>query len=474
MKINKLILSSLLFLIISCGEFDANLNVDSSKVSKPYTNGLLTGFLRSIYNQGTIPMLYVQQLSQVQYTTESRYTTKQFGFGTYTRMNELQKIIDLNNDAKTKDLDYVKAGGDSQNQISVAEILKCFYFLRTTDSWGPIPYSQALKGLKNIKPKYDSQKVIYHAVLDSLKIHAGKLKKDKALNGDILFEGDIDKWKLFAHSLRIIAAIKLADVDEAKLKEVFGESMTEAEKITGPINFKFLDETNNKNPWYDTYLTRTDYALSTPFVNKLKSLSDPRLAKYADKPKSGGDYKGMDYGVKSPSTNDNDVSLINSDRRKADSPLPLITRSQVMFAKAEAIARGFIAGDASQAYLEAIKASFEQWGISEADYLTYVNQSSVAWDKSKWQERLGVQKWISLFFQGHDAWAEWRRLDYPKLSPPAGDLNQDGGIPVRFGYPSDEVTLNKKQYEKGVELLGGSDHLSTRVWWDKYENNGEK
>ena len=478
MKINRLIYLSFL-LLLSCGDFKSDINVSPSNVSKPYTNGLLTGFLRTSIFQDEIQGLYVQHFSQVQYTTGSRYTTKQFRFlPYYLRLTELQKIIDLNTDDKTKDLDYVKAGGDTENQIAVAEILKSFFFLKITDYWGPAPYSEALKGLKKPFPKYDSQKDIYTLALNTLKTQAGKLKTDGELKGDILFNGDLKKWKLFAHCVRVIAALRISDVDEAKAKEVLSESMKEAEKITETINFKFIDETGNKNPWYSEYLTRQDIALSDIFINKMKSLSDPRLAAYADKPKSGGDYNGMKYGVKSPSVNDNDLSLVGSSIRKANSPFPIITKAQILFAKAEAIHRGLIAGsdgDASTNYLNAIKASFEQWGVYDVDsYSKYISNASVAWDKDKWKERLGLQKWLSLYFQGGEAWCEWRRLNYPKLSPPDDDLNQDGGIPVRHGYPATEVNLNTENYNEGVKLLGGADHLSTRVWWDKDENDGEK
>jgi hypothetical protein len=82
-------------------------------------------------------------------------------------------------------------------------------------------------------------------------------------------------------------------------------------------------------------------------------------------------------------------------------------------------------------------------------------------------EVIGEEKWIALFPQGYDAWAEWRRTDVPALSP-APDAINDGQIARRYNYPSDEPTLNAANYEAGVAgLTPAQDNNSARVWWDK-------
>ena len=214
-------------------------------------------------------------------------------------------------------------------------------------------------------------------------------------------------------------------------------------------------------------------------VDKLKALNDPRLAVYADKAVNKGEYIGGRYGLKSADATDsaNDLSLIGSDIRHQDSPGFLLTKAQILFSRAEAAQRGWISGSAEDFYKKAIKASFDQWDLSQKAYDNYIAQTSVQYDAGNWKKSIGEQKWIALFLQGDEAWSEWRRLDYPKLSAPADDLNPNGGIPVRMGYPDFEENLNKENYKKAVRLDNlrskADDHLSTRVWWDTAKNHGE-
>jgi len=81
-------------------------------------------------------------------------------------------------------------------------------------------------------------------------------------------------------------------------------------------------------------------------------------------------------------------------------------------------------------------------------------------------QKIGTQKWISLFLNGYEAWAEWRRLDYPILTPAPANLNPGGGIPVRQAYPAFEATLNQANYNEAVQRQG-EDDLNTPVWWDR-------
>ncbi|MBK9110017.1 MAG: SusD/RagB family nutrient-binding outer membrane lipoprotein [Saprospiraceae bacterium] len=137
------------------------------------------------------------------------------------------------------------------------------------------------------------------------------------------------------------------------------------------------------------------------------------------------------------------------------------------------IERGWsIGGTSEDWYNKAIIASFEEWGIMDVqmaeDYLkqTEVNYATAAGD---WNQKIGVQKWLSLFMQGFQAWTEWRRLDFQKLEAPVDGAIGEIGMhpaPLRLVYPSAEQTLNARNYFKALDLLKGEDKLSTRVWWD--------
>ncbi len=124
-----------------------------------------------------------------------------------------------------------------------------------------------------------------------------------------------------------------------------------------------------------------------------------------------------------------------------------------------------VSAKAQEYYEAAIKASYDQWGLSEDKYKAFIK--NVKYDATNWKKSIGTQKWVALFLQGGEAWAEWRRLDYPKLIPPAEHLNKGGGIPLRFGYPTIEQSLNGDNYKLAVKSIGGKDDLNTKVWWDK-------
>lgn len=113
---------------------------------------------------------------------------------------------------------------------------------------------------------------------------------------------------------------------------------------------------------------------------------------------------------------------------------------------------------------DAIKTSFEQYGISSSQYATNIAQQNVQYNPSDFKKSIGEQKWIALFGQGLEAFTEWRRLDYPQLSPAvAGTL--EGKMPLRFFYPGNEQSLNGKSYQTAIAKQG-ADELTTRLWFD--------
>ena len=93
-------------------------------------------------------------------------------------------------------------------------------------------------------------------------------------------------------------------------------------------------------------------------------------------------------------------------------------------------------------------------------------QDDVRYDAGNWKKSIGMQKWIALYTQGYDAWQEWRRLDYPELSPAEAPLNPSEDIPLRNMYGSSEKTLNTANYENALNILGGEDTDGIRLWWD--------
>ncbi|MCH7410162.1 SusD/RagB family nutrient-binding outer membrane lipoprotein [Belliella sp. DSM 111904] len=457
-------------LFTSCGEF-GDLNLDPNRPSTPLTSSLLTGAERNVSSLigDATSTLYVQHLSEKQYTEASRYQTIYFDFnGFYSGpLMNLQRIIELNTNEETSG--DVLAGGSNNNQIAVARILRALFFSVLTDRWGELPYSQALQGADNFSPTYDTQEFIYNDLLNELKEAAAQIEVDQpGVTGDFLMSGNMENWRRYANSLRLVLALRLSNVApsiaQTNIQEAYAGGL-----ITENFMYPYLADANNQNPWFGRYLTRVDYAISDTMFDFLDPLNDPRLPVFADPAAASGAINPMSYGVSNTvagSITNDAVSYLGMEFRQQNSPLAIMTLAQLEFSLAEAAHRGFIAESASAHYLNGIAESFTQFGVFNTnDYNAYIAQPEVAWDTNRAFELIGNQKWVALFLQGFEAWSEWRRLDFPSLSPAVDALNQSRQIPRRQAYPTTERDINTTNYNESVARQG-EDTLDTRIWWD--------
>lgn len=497
--INYIIIATSVVLATGCkpGDF-GDINVSPNSPSQAVTSLMLTSAERYIGRTTAVtsvatapgvindyaPKLYTQQISEMLYTSESRYNTKIYNYtGIYNSpLQDLSLIIKLNTDAATKNSPNVISNGSNANQIAVARILKAFYFQNITDRWGDAPYSQALQGLAYPTPKFDRQKDIYTSLFKELKEAAAGFDAGNPVKGDFLFEGSADKWKIFAATIRMNMALRLSKVDPAWGKTEFnlalaaGVISSNADNIT----YKFRSESANENNIYYNYVVngRYDYATSNTMVNALKAINDPRLPVYADK-NNEGEYVGMPYGltqalagaytsgdVEVPGS----VSLIGKAFRSQDSPVRIYTYAETLFSKAEAYKLGWITGapDDAQAaitYLAAIRASMEQHGVTVP--ASYFLQPDVVYSPANAIKQIITQKWIANYMgYGTEAWSDWRRTGFPTLTPTQYAQNLGKQIPVRQCYTNDEPSLNKANYND-VIAIQGPDELNTKIWWNK-------
>lgn len=219
-----------------------------------------------------------------------------------------------------------------------------------------------------------------------------------------------------------------------------------------------------------TFDTRQDYRISKTIVDRLAGLNDPRLPVYAQLTDSAPRiYKGVPNGLLTDDANS--LGLSRTSRpgdyfRAPHAPAVIMSYAEVLFDLSEAVSRGFTTGNAADLYKQAVLASLAQYGITDATVTAnYLAQSTVQYDAGNYKKSIGDQKWIALFGQGLEAFAEWRRLDYPQLTPAvAGTLG--GKMPLRFIYPGSEQSLNGESYTKAVEHQG-ADLLTTKLWFDK-------
>lgn len=147
----------------------------------------------------------------------------------------------------------------------------------------------------------------------------------------------------------------------------------------------------------------------------------------------------------------------------------IMTYAELQFILAEAREKGLIdVGSAETYYMNALNASFKYYGVvPSADYFTQPNVAYTGTLENK-LEKIGSQKWAASYFQGFEAWFDWRRTGYPVLQPGVDNQNDDR-IPVRFIFPRIEQSLNSANREAAITRQGVDD-INTRVWWDVNPN----
>ncbi|MCB0609739.1 MAG: SusD/RagB family nutrient-binding outer membrane lipoprotein [Lewinellaceae bacterium] len=473
--IYKLFALTLALFLGSCSDF-GDMNIDRNNPSTPSTAALFTSAIRSMPGQvaSSQPLEYVQHLTQKYYTDSSRYGASDFSYnGTYQGpLEDLQEIIKLNSDAETAEKQLIN--GSNENQIAIAKILQSWYFWMMTDAWGDIPYSQALQGRANFKPGFDDQSAVYDGIFATLKSAASSLDVSGTISGDILFEGDLSMWKKFANSIRMVMALRLSNVDAGKAKSEFAAAMSDGVLEEGEnVTYIHLSDENNDNPWEDAFETRRDWTIAKPFMDYMKSVNDPRIPVFADKAVNTQSYEGMPYGLEQDQAGNitpNSVSFLGESIRQKTTPTYILVRAQLLFSMAEAAHLGMIGGGEAAAedfYKAGIKASWEQWGVfDQAAYDAFIALPEIQYSAADAVKKIQYQKWVALFMNGFEAWAEWRRTGYPTLVPAPVPLNQFGTIPVRYDYPTTERDLNGSNYDAQVSKMGG-DEQNVPVWWDK-------
>ena len=316
-----------------------------------------------------------------------------------------------------------------------------------TDRWGPVPYTEALKGSENYTPAYTSQEAIYTDLFKELKESVAQVDNGAGPAGDIFLEGDMDAWKKFANTQRMIMALRLSKVNPALGKTEFAAAFAAGVIGSNADNmlYRFVaGDPNNFNPWYNNYSIslRNDYAVSKTLDDYMDPLGDPRLKVYAEVLPSGN-VVGLRYGSNQATNIPNAYSRIGEYFRGQGAPAAVFTYAQVLFSLAEAAHLTWIPGGEAAAlkyYNDAIKASWEQYGVyNAATYATFIANPTIVYTPADAVQKIITQKWVHLYLNGYESWAEWRRTGYPVLTPAADFLSSQRAIPRRQAYGTNEA-----------------------------------
>ena len=386
-----------------------------------------------------------------------------------------------------QELYQVASASGNKSYQGIALIMKSWMFQILTDLWGDVPYSEALKGRADdpiFKPAYDAQEAIYDGLIADLR-QANELLSDPALpavKGDILFEGDLAKWRKFGNSLLLRVYLRLSEVKPtiaaAGLAELYGNPGGFPVMVDNGDNaaLSFLSQAPNAYPIAAVSGYRigsfNEYRMSETAQTVLQNLDDPRIynwfAPTTNSVAAGTPvWDGMRNGiVDGPAYiyKGGDAFLSKFADKFHFQPNAiqsvLMQYAEVAFIWAEAAQRGWISADAQAHYEAGIVASFDYWDTDlPADYLS---REGVAYGGNL--QQIGTQKWLALFNTDFQGFCEYKRTGFPTEIRPGPDAFLDV-YPSRFLYPSSEQALNADNRQAAIDRQG-PDAISTRVWWE--------
>lgn len=478
----KIIIFSSILLFLSCSDNLTDLNKNKKDFGTVTDASLFTSAQVELFSQMTstsvnfnVFRLFVQHWTETTYTDETNYNLE-------TRSIPENHWEELYRDV-LKDLDETKkliiastASADTDvvkvNKTAIVELLEIYTYYVLINTFGDVPYSEALD-IENLNPVYDDQSTIFDDLIKRLDENViAKLDVEEGFfssSEDIVYLGDLKKWKLFANSFKLQMGMLISDEDSANAKIIVSEAFAAGVFTSSEDNMKldYGSAAPNTNPVHETLTLsgRSDFIPSEGFVDKLKELKDPRIPFYFS-PLADGSYKGGVYGKQNNFASFSHVS--DNIAKNPELEAPLLTYFEVEFLLAEAVQRGFITTTGKMPadhYKQAVKSSIKYWGGTDDDANTYLAQTSVAYDAANYKESIGTQKWIALYNRGFEAWTEWRRLDFPVLVAPTEAETGNGFPPFRYTYPTIEQTLNATSWASASSSIGG-DELETKLFWD--------
>jgi hypothetical protein len=425
----------LIMLLSSCDKWiDTSLNIDPDSPADVPLNLMLPAIQQQMgYNLAGNDLvrttnIWMQQFDGVdrQSFTEARYQLLPADVNNvwntiYTGMLMNAKVFTDKANAKV-----------TPHNAGVGKVMTALTLGISTDLFGDIPYSDAFKGNQNVlKPKFDTQQSVYAAIntlLDEAIVDLSATTNPIAVGGDVVYAGNVAKWKKAAYSIKARYALQLSLVNG---NTAYNDALTAATNgfSSNLDDFMVPWNADNKNPIFQFMEQRGDIRMCATLINMLKTNSDPRLPFYA-LVDADGQYTGSVAG------SENDLaSKPGNYIAGASAPSTIISYSELKFIQAEAYLRLGQTAPAQAAYEAAVAASvLKVTGLPNTAWLAAnINGVTVT------ANLIAAQKYIATFGT-NQAFADYRRTGLPSMTLPVGATLP--AMPVRFPYGQDEITYN--------------------------------
>jgi len=454
-------------------------NPNSPSVATPSL--LLTNILEDVFNgRPESPSYASRQL--VDYDGTQTYVNYGWTRGSFGDYDQLRQV---------KDMDSAAAKSGEINYRALAKFFRAVYFIDLTETFGDVPYSDAMKALQgNFTPKYDTQKDVYIGCLADLEDANNMLDKaNGTISGDIIYGGVADPakaWKQLINAFRLRVLIHLSKKEgdgDLNIKSQFQAIVSNPSKYplmssiddNGQIVFNTSDASN----YYPTYLSndmQTATSLEKGFVNLMKDRNDPRLFSLAEpvgNQPAGviSSYAGIDGGLTSGDQQTQSAQASKPKKRywndQVNEPHIFLSYAEQEFVIAEAIARGWVtgAGTAADHYNNGITASMQFYGIGNSAITAYLAEPNVVYNAADAIPMIITQKYLTFFMNsGWEPFFEQRRTGIPTFSVGPGTIN-NMQIPKRWMYPQGELSNNGDNLAAALQnQYGGTDDINGVMW----------
>ncbi len=523
-KNNFIILLTLaLTLVISCQDLDEiNINPNGVDPATADLNLLMPTIIVSVSQ--TVNKLGFGTLGGVMQHTQ--YDGWSSGHNDYDWDNSDQSWSGYYGILRNNDEFYNKAvDGGYKFHEGVALVMKSYTFGLITDLWGDAPYSEALKaeeGVTGFKPKFDDQEAIYMGILADLETANTLLSEGSSFYQnidavqDVLFHGDVYKWRKFANSLALRYYMRLS----VKLPNVAKDGLSKISNDPGKYPL-ITDASDDANIGYFGTSTADSWPSNTVFdtsptgnymrikmcgtlVDAMQGLNDPRLGVWANKIEiplklvDGEDVDVIIDGVRNLSQDVIDRLYSNETGVQPDydpefvgippsfllAPIyninpnvnqatynPHASHLNDIYQETTGDLLQMRMMSAAEVHFILSEAALYGWGAGspEGHYAAGIQQSMNAWGVSgsasdylagapySGLESIMEQKWIASWTSAAEAWFDYRRTGLPALTvngPSNGGSAKRDAMPLRFYYHFDsEISLNRENADAAIDKL---------------------
>lgn len=465
--------------ISGCNDFESYQN-DPNRTTSATPGLLLTNIEVSAFGSISLQAaLASRHLVNINLASDFQYYNwTQGSFGNYSRLRQVKKMEELAEES------------GKINYLAIGKFFRAYLFDELSKQFGDIPYFNALRGDDGFfTPEYDLQEDIYLDILRLLREASQEISElHGEISGDIVYAGDHLKWQRLINSFRLRMLISLSAKTGNSNFDVIGEFREIVENpdiypifTSNDDNcaYDYSFEAGNIYPFYQKAYILTAHIMEESFVERLKTLQDPRLFIIADQDEQSAGQDSLDFNTYS-GFNGSDRIDTNTDRLSNGEGSPIDYRyiddpeaesnlafsyAELEFTLAEAAQRGWITNDPAEHYQAGIEASMAYYEIAGDQVADYLSNPDVAYDPTGGLEMILREKHTAMFLNsGWEPFYNQRRTGLPVFDVSGDGILNDGKIPKRWMYPQDEIELNLENLTEAIDRQYSSDNINETMW----------